>query len=185
VDGQVQSHQLDELGVIVAQELGEISTVVQVGVNVGDLAVFEDVAVDTGSNVWQFGNQVIGILVHVLPVLSLRDTVLVGFRKTGLLLKGSHSQRELAHGVEGVGATINNVLDVRGNGRSRSPISRELLDLLLGRNLTSNEEPEKTFGQQAIAFGNREWSFLGIECPNFFGGNFEVAEKITNHKLKR
>jgi hypothetical protein len=45
--------------------------------------------------------------------------------------------------VQVVGAAVDELLDKLGNVGTGSPLGREVADLLLGGNLTSEEEPEK------------------------------------------
>lgn len=67
VDGEVEPHQLGELGVTVAQHVGEIMGPVQVGVDGADAAAFTvKVAVDLSSNAGQLGNQVHGVFIDEL-----------------------------------------------------------------------------------------------------------------------
>lgn len=67
VDGEIKPHQLSELGVAVAQHVGEVVGPVQVRVNGSDAAAFAiEVAVDLGSNAGQLGNQVHGVLINKL-----------------------------------------------------------------------------------------------------------------------
>ena len=67
MDGEVKPHELSELGVAVAQHVGEVVGPVQVGVDGSDTAAFAvQVAVDLGSNAGQLSNQVHGVLVNKL-----------------------------------------------------------------------------------------------------------------------
>ena len=78
VNGHVQTHQLDELGVIVADHLAEVGRPVEALVNGwggGLLAV--QVVVDDGGDGGQVGEAVHAVLVDVLPVGGLVDTVVV------------------------------------------------------------------------------------------------------------
>jgi hypothetical protein len=61
VDREVQPHQLDELGVRVAQHAAEVGRVVEALVDARHLAVLEDVAVDERGNNRQLGQQIIRI----------------------------------------------------------------------------------------------------------------------------
>lgn len=67
VDGEVQPHQLGELGLAVAQHVGEVVGPVQVGVDGADAAAFAvQVAVDLGGDARQLGDQVHGVLIDKL-----------------------------------------------------------------------------------------------------------------------
>jgi hypothetical protein len=112
VDGEVQTHKFDELGVLVTQQVREVGRVVQLGVNVGDFAVLENITVDARGDVGELSNQVVSVLENVVPVLRLGDTVLISLGEARLVLQSGDSQTELTHGVEGVGATVKDVLNV-------------------------------------------------------------------------
>lgn len=144
VDGEVEAHQLDEVLVVAKAKLvGKVERVVLVLLNGGDLAALEDVLVDARGNVGQFGNEVHRVLKGVGPVVLLVDTLGVGAGEARRLLESSHGQRELCHRVQVVGAAVDELLDKLGNVGTGSPLGREVADLLLGGNLTSEEEPEK------------------------------------------
>lgn len=145
VDGQVQPHELNE--VLVAGEaklVGQVVGVVLVLLDGGNLAVLEDIAVDAGGNGGELGNEVHGVLEGVLPVLRFRNTTGVSLGESRLVLKGCDSKGELSHGVEVVGAAVNELLDELGDIGAGSPLSREVADLLLGGNLAGQQKPEET-----------------------------------------
>lgn len=81
VDGEVKPHQLGELGLAVAQHVGEVVGPVQVGVDGSDAAAFAvQVAVDLGSDARQLGNQVHGVLIDKLQTRreEVSSSVLLG-----------------------------------------------------------------------------------------------------------
>lgn len=55
--------------------------------------------------------------------------------------------------MEGVGASVNQFLDEFGNLGTGGPLLRETLDLLLGGDLTSEEQPEEGLGKGLGATG--------------------------------
>jgi len=61
------------------------------------------------------------------------------------VLKSSDSERELSHGVEVIGAAVDELFDELGHIGTGSPVGREVADLLLGGNLAGQEKPEKTW----------------------------------------
>jgi hypothetical protein len=63
------------------------------------------------------------------------------------VLKSIDGQGELRHRVESLGATVDDFLNELGDIRAGSPLSRELLDLFLGGDFTSDQEPEERFRQ--------------------------------------
>ena len=146
VDGQVQTHQLNEVAVAAEAKLvGQVEGVVLVLLDRSNLAVLEDITVDLGSDGGQLGDEVHGVLEGVAPVFLLVDTLGVGLGEGRLVLKSSHSQRELGHGMESAGAAVDELLEELGEVGASSPLSREGVDLGLRGNLTSQQEPEETW----------------------------------------
>ena len=146
VDGQVQTHQLNEVAVAAEAKLvGQVEGVVLVLLDRSNLAVLEDVTVDLGGDGGQLGDEVHGVLEGVAPVFLLVDTLGVGLGEGRLVLKSSHSQRELGHGMESAGAAVDELLEELGEVGASSPLSREGVDLGLRGNLTSQQEPEETW----------------------------------------
>lgn len=91
MDNKVQPHQIDEILVPTKAELvRQVVTVVLVLFNRRNLSIFEDIAVDFGSNGGELGNKVHGVLESVTPVFLLINTLSVGLRELGLVLKSSH-----------------------------------------------------------------------------------------------
>ena len=163
VDGQVETHQLNEVLVSTEAKLvGQVEGVILVLLDGGDLAILEDVAVDTGSNGGQLGNEVHGVLEGVVPVLLLVNTLGVGLGEGGLVLESGHSQGELGHGVEGVGATVNELLNELGNIGTSSPLGGQVTDLLLGGDLTSQEKPEETLREGLLTTGSLRQKLLAL-----------------------
>lgn len=99
VDGDVQPHELDKVGVVTETEQGsQVGRVVLAGVNGGELAVTEDVSEDSASNVGEFGNEVHGVIEGSLPVLLLVDTVRVGLGEGRVVVKLLHVASALDRG---------------------------------------------------------------------------------------
>lgn len=147
VDGQVQTHELNEVIVVTKAELvGQVVGVILVLLDRSDLAVLEDVAVNLRGDSRKLGNEVHGILEGVVPVVLLVDTFSVGLGESGLVLKGSDSQRELSHGVKSAGTAVNELLDEFGEVRTSSPLGRQIANLLLRGNFAGQQQPEETYG---------------------------------------
>lgn len=145
VNGKVEAHQLNEVSVVsVAELVSQVETVILVLLDGGDLSILEDVAVDTGSNSGQLGNQVHGILKGVLPVVLLVDTLSVGLGEGGFMLKGGNGEGELGHWVEVRWAAVDELLNELGDIRTGGPFGGEVANLLLGWNLAGKQEPEET-----------------------------------------
>lgn len=67
MDGEIESHELSELGIIVAQHVGEIVRPIQVGIDGSNAAALTvQVAVDLSRHTGKLGNQVHGVLIHKL-----------------------------------------------------------------------------------------------------------------------
>ena len=94
VDGDVETHELNELGLVgKAKEVRKVVRVVLVSVDRGELSAAVDVAVDTTSNVGELGNQVHSILEGGLPVLLLGDTLLVRLGKCRIVVQLDRGNR--------------------------------------------------------------------------------------------
>ena len=82
VDGDVESHQVDELLIVtVTEQSGKVGRVILVGVNGWEFTVSVDVSEDSSGNVGEFGNEVHRVIEGGLPVVSLVDTGRVGLGK--------------------------------------------------------------------------------------------------------
>mgnify|MGYP005989195041 CR=1 FL=1 len=164
VDGEVEAEQLNEVSVVAEAELvGEVEGVILVLLDGSDLSALEDVLVDARSNVGELGDQVHGVLESVAPVLLLVDTLSVGLGERRGLLKGGDSQRELSHGMEVVGAVVDELLDELGDVGTGSPLSREVADLLLTGNLAGQEEPEETYVEAIVSLATRGGKCAGSQ----------------------
>jgi hypothetical protein len=163
VDGQVETHQLNEVLVLAEAELvGKVERVVLVLLDGSDLAALEDVLVDARSNVGQLGNQVHGVLKGVAPVLLLVDTLGVGLGEGGGLLKSGDGQGELGHGVEVGRAVVDELLDELGEVGAGSPLGGEGANLLLSGDLAGQEKPEETLGKRLLATGGLGEKLLAL-----------------------
>lgn len=153
VDGEVESQKLNELLVVAkAEQRGEVSRVVKRVVNgANNLSVLEKVSVDSRSNDGELGNEVHGILVGVLPVLLLVNTLLVSLGELRLGLQSVDGNTELSHGVEGGGASVDELLNMLGDLGSRGPVSGQTLDLSISGDLAGEQEPEKTLGERLLS----------------------------------
>lgn len=94
VDGEVEPHQLSELGVAVAQHVGEVVGPVQVGVDGADTAAFAvQVTVNLGGDAGQLSDQVHGVLIN-----KLEDEMIKSIRR-----------RHVTPGQKGAGVSSHNV----------------------------------------------------------------------------
>jgi hypothetical protein len=132
VDGQVETHQLNKVLVGGETELvGQVVTVILVLLDWGNLSILVDISVDLGSNGWELGDQVHGVLESVIPVLRLVNTLSICLGESGLVLESSDGKGELGHWVQVRWATVNQLLDEFWNIGSGSPFGRKVSDLLL------------------------------------------------------
>ena len=145
VDGQVQSHQLNEVVVVCETELvGKVETVILVLLDGSNLSSLEYVLVDAGGDSWELGDQVHRILECVTPVLGLLHSLSVCLGESRFVLKSVDCNGELRHWVEGVWASVDKFLNELWDFGAGSPVGGEIANLLLGWDFTSQEEPEKT-----------------------------------------
>lgn len=132
VNGQVQTHELDEVLVLSEAKLvGEVEGIVLVFLDWCHLSVLENVLVDTGSDGRELGNDVHSILESVLPVLLLVHALGVGLGKGGLVLKCVDSDGELSHWVEIAWAAVNELLDEFWDIGTCGPVGGQIANLLL------------------------------------------------------
>ena len=171
VDGQVQTHQLNKVLVVAESELvSQVEAIILVLLDSGDLAILEDVAVDAGSNGGELGNEVHGVLEGVLPVFLLIQTFGIGLGEGRFVLESSDGKRELSHGVEVVGAAVNELLDELGDVGASSPLSGQVADLLFAGDLTSEQQPEETYLYQLCSIlEGAQLSYLQEEAPSHQG----------------
>jgi len=88
VDGDVQSHELNELLVVAETEKGgQVGGVVLVLVDLRELSVAVDVSEDSAGNVGKLGNEVHRVVEGGLPVVTLVDTVGVGLGEGGVVVE--------------------------------------------------------------------------------------------------
>lgn len=179
VDGQVKTHELNEVVVVAVAELvGQVVGVILVLLDRSDLAILEDVAVDLGSDGGQLGNEVHGVLEGVVPVVLLVDTLGIGLGEGRLVLKSGDGQRELGHGVEGAGAAVDELLNELGEVGAGSPLSRQVADLLLSRDLASQEEPEETLRKRLLTTGSLGEELLALGDLKYCQYKFRIVLRL-------
>lgn len=170
VDGEVKSHELSELLVIVANHIGEVLGPIGIWVNdaqTGTVSV--EVVVDLGGNRWQLGDQVHAVLKAVLPVFALVGALGVLSGENGLTVKRIDSGTELSHWVQVAWEVVQHLHNVSWQVGGARPLLAELLDLGLGWDLAGDEEPEETLWQwlAALLGGGKEllafWDGVALE----------------------
>lgn len=132
VDGEIQAHQLNEVLVVGETELvGQVVAVILVLLDGGNLSILVNVAVDLGGDGGQLCDEVHGILKGVLPVLGLLHSLSISLGEVGLVLQSVDGNGKLSHGVEVIGAAVDELLNELGDVGAGSPLSGEVADLLL------------------------------------------------------
>jgi hypothetical protein len=82
VDGEIETHEFGESLVVVAQHASEVGGPIEFWVDGSDaFSVTVSVAIDGGSDDWQFGNQIHAVFVDIFPVLALVDTLTLKRRR--------------------------------------------------------------------------------------------------------
>eukprot|EP00160_Parvularia_atlantis_P013015 Unigene2679_Nuclearia_a/m.8289 Unigene2679_Nuclearia_a/g.8289 ORF Unigene2679_Nuclearia_a/g.8289 Unigene2679_Nuclearia_a/m.8289 type:complete len:374 (+) Unigene2679_Nuclearia_a:476-1597(+) len=180
MDDEVQAHELDELGLVVAELDGERLAPVRAGLGRDDAAVLVGVAVDARGDVRQLGQQVHRVLVRRLPVLVLVDALGVGRGEGRLGVERGHGGRELGHRVHVLGEVVEHLDDVVGHGRAGVPLVRDAVGLLLGRDLAGDEQPEERLGQGLLAAGG-----LGQEVLALGDGVVAEADALLRVQQRR
>jgi hypothetical protein len=146
VNGQVQTHQLNEVLVSGETELvGQVVAVILSGVGWRNLAILVHIAVNAGSDVGKLSNEVHGVLKGVLPVFCLLHALCVCLGEGGFTLESSDGDGELSHWVEVIWATVDELLDKFGELRAGGPFCRKIANLLFRWNFASQQKPEETF----------------------------------------
>ena len=78
------------------------------------------------------------------------------------MVEGGDGQAELGHGVEGGRASVEDLFDKLGESGASSPLLGEGFDLLLGGDLTGDQEPEETLGKGLGAAGGLGQELLAL-----------------------
>ena len=137
--------------------------------------------------------QVHGILESVAPVFRLVHALGVRFREGRFVVQletsssfnanaytqvnmqayRCHGHGELAHGVEGRRAAVDDLLHELGDGGARGPVLGELGDLLGRGDLAGEEQPEEGLGEGFFAARG-----LGEEILAFFDGLAAEADAL-------
>mmetsp|Transcript_12445 Transcript_12445/g.13636 ORF Transcript_12445/g.13636 Transcript_12445/m.13636 type:complete len:318 (+) Transcript_12445:656-1609(+) len=154
VDNLVQSHQFIELRFIMSQHVRVVGSPIQVLVEVRGLSVLVQVSVDESSNSGDIGDQIKSIFEDILPVFTLVNTSGVGLGEVTLFLESQNTHRELSHGVKILGETVDQFLNMFGEVVTILQFFLQMLALILGRDIRSNQQPQKSFGQGFSTFNS-------------------------------
>lgn len=145
VDGQVETHQLNEIVVVaVAKLVGQVEGVILILLDGGKLAILENIAIDLRSNGGQLGNEIHRVFEGVIPIFLLVDTLSISLGERRLMLESSDGQGKLSHRVKSARAAVEELLDELRDIRASCPLGRQVANLLLRGDLTSQEQPEQT-----------------------------------------
>ena len=110
-------------------------------------------SVDQGSDSGHLGNKIHTIFVNGVPVLGLVDTLSVSFSEFTVGLEVEEGSRQLSHGVHVVGKVLNEFFSFMGNSTSGLEFFGDGLELSLGGEFTSHQEPQETFGEGFTTVG--------------------------------
>mmetsp|Transcript_16508 Transcript_16508/g.25635 ORF Transcript_16508/g.25635 Transcript_16508/m.25635 type:complete len:287 (+) Transcript_16508:2780-3640(+) len=143
VDDQVETHELNELGITESKHVSEVLTHVSIVLHRSDLAVLEDVAVDEGCDTREAGNASKHVLESRAPVLSLLHSLLVRCCELGIPLACKDTHGELSHWVKILGEVENSLLNPIREGSPFVHVSLEAVNLGLGRDLAREKKPDK------------------------------------------
>lgn len=189
VDRQVESHQLDELGVVIAQHARKVPGPILTGIYRAEaLAVLVGVPVYRCSDDGELGDQAHRVFVDGLPVLGLVDSARVGLYEYALAVESGYRGGELGHRMEELGEVVEHFRHMAGKRAPRRPLLRKGLDLRVSRYLTGNQEPEETFWERLgaprclrkdfLALGDRLPSesdaFIGVQHRRFPNQTFDA-----------
>lgn len=76
MNGEIKTHQLGELLIVIAQHASEVGRPIEFWVNGSNaLSVTVSVTVDGGSDNWKLGNQIHAVFIDIFPVLALVNTL--------------------------------------------------------------------------------------------------------------
>lgn len=90
------------------------------------------------------------------------DTILVGLSEGRVVVESGDSDGELAHGMEGGRARIDEFLNELGESSASGPFGGETLDLLGGGDFTSEQKPKETFGKGLGSSGRLRQELLAV-----------------------
>ena len=100
VDVEVQPHQVIEIGLVVADLVGQVGRPVELRVGGDVLGALVAAHVDAGRDLGQLGDDVHDIFEHRIPVVCLVHAVPVAGGELGVFLEGQDGQGELGHRVQ-------------------------------------------------------------------------------------
>jgi hypothetical protein len=146
VNGDVESHELPELGVGEANLVGVVRAVIQSTVASRDGSVVAVLVVENdGCDAGHLGAEVNAVLESRLPILGLVHAALVGLHEVGAWLAGEDTHGELSHGVHVSGERADHSLFLCGQLASAEELLFEIFGLRFSGQLSSKEKPENAF----------------------------------------
>lgn len=178
MNDDIKSHELPEGLVVDTEHLSVVSTVIESGIGRGNVVLVTVAIVEDNScNAGNLGADVEGIFEGGIPVLALVDTIVVSLSELGLRLASEHTHGELSHWVHGLGEGLDESLGLSGDLTAVVKLGLELLELRLGWELTSQEEPEGSLGKGLVATGGLVALLSDlIEILASVGNTVEVVE---------
>jgi hypothetical protein len=158
VKGEVETEEILEVLVLLAalaEHSGEVVAPILVKVDLSrkGTAATVGVLVDLRGDGGQLGEERDAVIKGRLPVVGLVETLLVSLCELGLVIEGRDGHGELGHGVKVCGEVVEHLVDKGGDLGLLGELTGELADLVCGRDLASEEEPEHGLGEHLGARG--------------------------------
>ena len=148
VDGQISSDAVHHLGVVESQHVREVTSPIERVVGLDEISTVIFVTIDGGADVGQLGKKIHGVLIVVLPELSLIGSLLVGIEERAVSLEVEEGHGEHGHGVEVLGQAGDEVDVSFAEVASSLPFLREVIEFFLRRVSSSGQEEEHGFGKR-------------------------------------
>jgi hypothetical protein len=143
VDDDVESHEFPEGLVGHSEHVCVVGTIIECGVCLRDVVlVLVAVVEDDGGDAGHASAHIEGVFESGVPVLVLMDAVGVGLGELAHGLASEDTHRQLGHGVHVLGEVLDQILNIGGELAAVEELSLELVELGLGGELASEEEPE-------------------------------------------
>jgi hypothetical protein len=156
VESKVETEEILEVLVLLAalaEHGSEVITPILVEIDLSrkSTATTVGVLVNLGRNGRQLSEEGDAVIEGRLPVVSLIQALLVGLCELGLVVEGGDGHGELGHGVKVRGEVVEHLGDEGGDLGLLRELTGELANLVGGRNLAGEEEPEHSLGEHLSA----------------------------------
>mmetsp|Transcript_28966 Transcript_28966/g.38601 ORF Transcript_28966/g.38601 Transcript_28966/m.38601 type:complete len:339 (+) Transcript_28966:583-1599(+) len=181
MDGDVEAHELPELGVGEAEHVRVVRAVVEGAIAGGHRrAVPVLVGEDEGGDAAHLRAKVKAVLKSGLPVLGLVHAALVSLHEVGLGLASHDTHGKLSHSVHVAGQRFDHALLIVAESASAEEFFLELADFRLGGKLTGEQEP-----QDALRDGLTTWHGRGGLVADVEELGAAVGDTLRRVQLRR